>query len=497
MKYQIRSGHVHNLRTGCLVVGVFESKRLSEAAQRLDEASGGTISRIIRRGDIEGKTGQTLMLYDLPNVRSERVLLTGCGKQRKFDDNAYRKVIETSAASVQNSGATDACCCLIELPVGTRNTRWKIRQAVIGIESKLYTFDQTKSAKEPPSHPLKKMILVAPHSDDGKKNQQAMYEGSAIATGMSLARDLANLPGNICTPSYLAERARAIKKGKRALKLTVIDEQEMEKLGMGALLSVSRGSEQPAKLIILEYRGTDSKTKPIVLVGKGITFDTGGISIKPSEAMDEMKYDMAGAASVLGTIKACAEMELSINAVGIVAGAENMPGGRASKPGDIVTTMSGKTVEILNTDAEGRLVLCDALTYAQKFEPAFIIDIATLTGAVIIALGNHPSGLMGNDQKLIQDLIEAGVESGDRVWQLPLWNEYQEQLDSHFADIANIGGRPAGSITAACFLSRFTEGYRWAHLDIAGTAWRTGKEKGATGRPIPLLVDYLMKQVKK
>jgi len=497
MNYQIKSGHVQTLRTGCVVVGVFESKRLSESAQRLDEASGGAVSRILRRGDMEGKTGQTLMLYDLPNVRSERVLLTGCGKQRKFDDSTYRKVIETSATHLQTSGATDACCCLIELPVGKRSTRWKIRQAVIGTESKLYTFDQTKSVRKPPSHPLKKMILITSKNGHTKKNQQAVREGGAIADGMSLTRDLANLPGNICTPSFLAEQASIIKKGKRALKLKVINEAEMEKLGMEALLSVSRGSEQPAKLIILEYRGSDTKTKPIVLVGKGITFDTGGISIKPSEAMDEMKFDMAGAASVLGTIKACAEMELSINAVGIVAGAENMPGGRASKPGDIVTTMSGKTVEILNTDAEGRLVLCDALTYARKFDPAFVIDIATLTGAVIIALGNHPSGLMGNDQQLIQDLIEAGNDSGDRVWQMPLWSEYQEQLESNFADIANIGGRPAGAVTAACFLSRFTEDYRWAHLDIAGTAWRSGKDKGATGRPVPLLVDYLMKQVKK
>ncbi len=496
MNYQIKSGNVQTLRTGCVVVGVFESNRLSAAAQQLDSASGGTIARILRRGDMEGKTGQTLMLYDLPNVRSERVLLTGCGKQREFDDDAYRKALEATATSLQTSGATDACSCLAELPVGKRNTSWKIRQAVVSTEAKLYTFDQTKSVRKAPSHPLKKLTLIISNGSVTKKEQQAIHEGSAIAAGMSLTRDLANLPGNICTPSYLAEQAKAIKKGKRAVKVKIIDEPEMEKLGMGALLSVSRGSEQPAKLITLEYRGTDAKTKPIVLVGKGITFDTGGISIKPSEAMDEMKYDMAGAASVLGTIKACAQMELSVNAVGIVASAENMPGGRASKPGDIVTTMSGKTVEILNTDAEGRLVLCDALTYAKRFEPAVVIDIATLTGAVIIALGNHPSGLMGNDEKLVQDLIDAGNKSGDLVWQLPLWKQYQEQLESNFADIANIGGRPAGAVTAACFLSHFTTDYRWAHLDIAGTAWRSGKDKGASGRPVPLLMDYLLKQVK-
>jgi leucyl aminopeptidase len=322
--------------------------------------------------------------------------------------------------------------------------------------------------------------------------EQALAQGTAISAGMALAKDLANLPGNICTPSYLAEQAMALKKGKRRLRVQVLDEAEMEKLGMGALLSVSRGSEQPARLISLEYRGADKGVKPVVLVGKGITFDTGGISIKPSEAMDEMKFDMCGAASVLGTLQACADMGLAINVVGIIAAAENMPSGRASRPGDIVTTLSGKTVEILNTDAEGRLVLCDALSYARRFDPQVLIDIATLTGACIIALGHHPSGLLANEDGLADALLAAGETSGDRVWRLPLWDDYQEQLKSNFADLANIGGRPAGTITAACFLSRFTEDYHWAHLDIAGTAWRSGKEKGATGRPVPLLAQYLL-----
>jgi leucyl aminopeptidase len=314
----------------------------------------------------------------------------------------------------------------------------------------------------------------------------------AIASGMRLTKDLANLPGNICKPEYLAEQARFLKKAYPDLKVSILDEKEMEELGMGALLAVGRGSVNPPRLIVMEYRGTDKKQQPVVLVGKGITFDTGGISLKPGEAMDEMKYDMGGAASVFGALKACSEMQLPLNVVGVIASAENMPDGNATRPGDIVTTMSGQTVEILNTDAEGRLVLCDALTYVKKFDPEVVIDIATLTGACIIALGSHASGMLSNHSPLANDLISAGKASFDRIWELPLWDDYQEQLDSNFADFANIGGRPAGTITAACFLARFTQKYHWAHLDIAGTAWKSGKEKGATGRPVPLLMQYLM-----
>jgi leucyl aminopeptidase len=320
-----------------------------------------------------------------------------------------------------------------------------------------------------------------------------LEEGLAIAHGVSLAKDLGNLPPNVCTPTYLADQARELAKRYR-MKATVLEAEDMEKLGMGALLSVARGSAQPPKLIVLEHRGGAKAQKPVALVGKGITFDTGGISLKPASEMDEMKFDMCGAASVLGTLKAVGEMRLPINVVGVIPTTENMPGGRATKPGDIVTTMSGQTVEILNTDAEGRLILCDALTYASRFEPAAVIDIATLTGACVIALGHVASGLYANDEALAKEVLAAADAAFDRAWHLPLWDDYQEQLKSNFADFANIGGRPAGSVTAACFLARFTKKFRWAHLDIAGTAWKSGREKGATGRPVPLLTQFLLRR---
>lgn len=491
MEFKARAGPLAQQRGPCTVVGVFESRHLSEAAKQLDEASGGYISKLLRRGDMAGEAGQTLMLYDLQGVQSERVLLVGCGPVNTFDDQTYRKVSAAAATALHKSAVTEAVSFLSTLAVKDRDLAWHICQAVTSTDDALYTFDETKSEKKETKRPLKRLALMVPERKDIAAGEAAIGEGLAIAAGTALAKDLGNLPANICTPTYLAEQAKALKRTSRKLKIQIVSETQMEALGMGALLSVSRGSEQPAKLITLEYRGGPANAKPIVLVGKGITFDTGGISIKPSEAMDEMKFDMCGAASVLGTLKACTQMELPVNVVGIVASAENMPSGRASKPGDVVTTLSGQTVEILNTDAEGRLVLCDALTYAERFEPEVVIDIATLTGACIIALGHHPSGLLSNAQPLAEDLLKAGQTSGDRVWQLPLWEDYQEQLKSNFADMANIGGRPAGTITAACFLARFTKHYRWAHLDIAGTAWRTGKEKGATGRPVPLLTHYL------
>ena len=325
-----------------------------------------------------------------------------------------------------------------------------------------------------------------------------VLRGRALVAGMDLSKDLSNLPGNVATPTYLADQAKSLGRSYKSIKTTVLDEKQMEKLGMGSLLSVSRGSRQPAKLIVMEYKGTIAKTKqkPVVLVGKGLTFDAGGISIKPSAGMDEMKYDMVGGASVFGTIKAIAEMELPINVVGVVPSSENLPDGDANKPGDIVTSMSGQTIEILNTDAEGRLILCDALTYSKKFDPDVVIDIATLTGACVVALGSHATGMLSNNDALAGKLLEAGQKCGDRAWQLPLWDEYDEQLKSPFADMANIGGKEAGTITAACFLSRYTKEFTWAHLDIAGTAWKSGANKGATGRPVPLLTQYLIDKAK-
>ena len=327
--------------------------------------------------------------------------------------------------------------------------------------------------------------------------KQSVDQAAATVHGIDLAKTLGNLPGNICTPSYLAAKSLALGKEHKSIKTTVLEEKDMQKLGMGSFLSVTRGSEQPAKLISLEYYGADKKQKPIVLVGKGITFDSGGISLKPGAEMDEMKYDMCGAASVLGTLQAIAKMGLKINVVGVIPTCENMPSGTATKPGVIVTSMSGQTIEILNTDAEGRLILCDALTYSAKFNPDTVIDIATLTGACVIALGHVASGMFANEDKLARELLAAGEQSYDRAWQLPLWEDYQPLLDSNFADMANIGGRAGGTITAACFLARFTKDYRWAHLDIAGTAWKSGKEKGSTGRPVPLLTQYLINRASR
>ena len=408
--------------------------------------------------------------------------------------------IGSTIKALNASGANDATLFLTEIPLKERSIAWKIRQAAsIALETD-YRFEQFKSEKT--SKGLQKLIFAVESSDQVVDAEEALAQGLAIAEGVTLARNLGNLPGNVCTPSYLAETALKLAK-EYSIDCKVLERADMQKLGMHSLLSVAKGSHQPPKLIVLNYRGSTTKkskgktSKPLVLVGKGITFDSGGISLKPGEAMDEMKFDMCGAASVLGTLKAVAQMKLPIDLTVIVPTTENMPGGAASKPGDIVASMSGQTIEILNTDAEGRLILCDALTYAERFEPETVIDVATLTGACVIALGHVASGLFANDDNLAQDLMKAGNEALDRAWQMPLWDDYQDLLKSNFADMANIGGRTAGSVSAACFLSRFTKKFSWAHLDIAGTAWKSGAEKGATGRPVPLLVHYLLKRAGK
>ncbi|TNF33911.1 MAG: leucyl aminopeptidase [Gammaproteobacteria bacterium] len=491
MEFSVKSGSPEKQRISCVAVGVFESRKMSHSAQLMDEASGGYISNLIRRGECEGKPGQTLLLHNVPNTLCDRVLLIGCGKEKNFDTRAFHQANSVVAKFLDERGATEVFSCLTELNVKNRDAAWKVQHAVRATEDALYRFDQLKSKKESSRRPLRRIIFSLPSRRELPEGEQAVRQGMAIASGMTLAKDLANLPGNVCTPTYLAEQAKALQKTYRKFEVSVLEEKDMEKLGMGSLLSVARGSRQPAKFIIMEYKGTTDDQKPIVFVGKGVTFDSGGISLKPGAAMDEMKFDMCGAASVIGTLSACAELQLPINVVGLVPATENLPDGQATKPGDIVTSMSGITIEILNTDAEGRLILCDALTYAAKYDPEVVIDVATLTGACVIALGSHPAGLLGNHNPLINDLITAGKTSGDRCWELPLWDDYQDQLDSNFADVANIGGKEAGTITAACFLSRFTKKYRWAHLDIAGVAWKSGKDKGATGRPVPLLMQYV------
>lgn len=478
---------------GCIIVGVFKPKRLSESAKKLDKIYNGGITKICQRGVNDGSLGTVTVLHNFRKSKHTSIIIVGCGEQDKFTLSAFQRVLARVATEINKCNCSDVINGLIELPVKDANLLTKSQLSVIAHESSTYRYTETKPKAAKNKSRLRKIKFTAKKREEADEIREGAEYGNAISSGINLAKDLGNLPGNICTPSYLANQAMSLKKGNRKLNITVLEENQMKKLGMGALISVSNGSVEPAKLVCIEYKGGEPNERPIALVGKGITFDTGGISIKPGAAMDEMKFDMCGAASVLGTLKACCELNLPLNVVGILACAENMPGGRATKPGDIVTTMSGQTVEILNTDAEGRLVLCDALTYVEKYKPDTVIDIATLTGACVVALGHVPSGLMTNDDGLAKDLISAGNLSGDRTWQLPLWDDYQSQLESNFADMANIGGRWGGTITAACFLSRFTKKYRWAHLDIAGVAWHSsGKQKGATGRPVPLLTEYLL-----
>jgi len=493
VEFSTKQGSPAAAKSGCVVVGVFESRKLSAPAAAIDKATRGALSRTLQAGDMDGRAGTTLVLHGLLALASERVLLVGLGPEASFNAKAYRNALQSALRAIKSTGAVDAEIHLTTLAVGKRDATWRIAQAATLAIEAAYRFDRMKSKPETPASALKRLTLVYARTDERRQAERGLEQGLALGHGISLAKDLGNLPGNVCTPAYLAEQAKELAKRYR-MKLQVLDRADMEKLGMGTLLSVARGSAEPPKLIVLEYRGGPKKQKPVALVGKGVTFDTGGTSLKPAPEMDEMKFDMSGAGSVLGTLKAVGEMRLPINVVGIIPATENMPGSRATKPGDIVTSMSGQTVEILNTDAEGRLILCDALTYAERFDPAAVIDIATLTGACVIALGHVVSGLFANDDSLAKEVLAAGEASHDRAWHMPLHDEYQEQLKSNFADFANIGGRPAGAVTAACYLSRFTKKFKWVHLDVAGTAWKSGKEKGSTGRPVPLLTQFLIRR---
>jgi leucyl aminopeptidase len=489
VEFSIKQSSPEKQRSGCVVVGVYEGGKLSEAAQLLDQSASHHLSKLVSRGDMNGKIGNTLMLHHVANIAADRVLMVGLGKASEFAEKQLLDGLRAGLGALQKTACKDAAFYLTDLSVKGRDEAWKIMQTVLAAAESGYRCDQLKS-KPAEASVLRKILLGCSGKPDNAA-QTALRQATAIAHGMKLAKDLGNSPGNICTPTYLAGQAKTLAREHR-LKAAILEESDMRKLGMHSLLSVTRGSRQPAKLITLEYHGGNKKQKPVVLVGKGITFDSGGISLKPGADMDEMKYDMCGAASVFGTMRAIAEIGLKLNVIGVIPSCENMPDGAASKPGDIVKSMSGQTIEILNTDAEGRLILCDALTYSARFEPDTVVDIATLTGACVIALGHVASGLYSNEDKLARELLDAGDYSNDRAWQLPLWDDYQQQLDSNFADMQNIGGRAGGSITAACFLSRFAKDYRWAHLDIAGTAWKSGKEKGATGRPVPLLTQYLI-----
>lgn len=490
MEFSIKNGNPEKQRTDCVVVGVFEGSNLTSAAKDLDKASGKAISTILKNGDFDGKLSTSLQLHQLADVAATRVMLVGLGKQEDFSEKQYRQAVRT-AVKAMPKGVVQAGFFLAEIDIKKSTVHTKVAQLVEVALDATYTVNAIK-AKKAEGCTLNKVAIFVEKSDTDTA-EAAIKQGGAIGAGVALAKDLGNLPPNICTPTYLGEQAKALAK-QYGFKVEVLEKAEIEKLGMGSFLGVAQGSVEPPRLIVLQHLTGKKDQKPVVLVGKGITFDTGGISLKPGADMDEMKYDMCGAASVLGTFKAIGEMNLPLNVVGVIPTCENMPDAGATKPGDILTSMSGLTIEVLNTDAEGRLILCDALTYAERFEPSAVVDIATLTGACVIALGHHPSGLFSNKDALAKELLQAGEAAHDRAWHMPLWEEFQTQLDSNFADMANIGGRAGGSITAACFLSRFTKKYDWAHLDIAGTAWKSGKEKGGTGRPVPLLTTFLIQR---
>ncbi len=481
---------IASAKTGCVAVAVFENKQLSQAAASLDQ--GGEISAALKSGDITGKPGSTLLLRGVGGVAATRVLLVGLGGMDAISEKSFASAVGATLKVFSTLGAADGIIAFPLAGVKERDESWAVRCIVTAAHESAFRTDAQKSKKDPAPAGVRKLTIAAGATAQLKG---ALAQAIAIANGMDLTKELGNLSANVCTPSYLAETARKLGRDFK-FEVEVLERKQLQALRMGSFLSVTNGSEEPPKFIVLKHLGGKAKDAPVVLVGKGITFDTGGISIKPGAAMDEMKYDMCGAASVLGTFRAIGEIGLKQNVIGIIAACENMPSGRATKPGDIVTSMNGLTIEVLNTDAEGRLVLCDALTYAERFNPAAVIDIATLTGACIVALGHHNSGLFtrSDDQheQLAAALLAAGKQAGDTAWRLPIEEAYNEQLKSNFADLANIGSPGGASVTAACFLENFTRKYTWAHLDIAGTAWKSGGAKGATGRPVPLLTTYLL-----
>jgi leucyl aminopeptidase len=471
----------------CVVVGIYADGSLGPAAQALDAASGGRLAALVSRGDVSGKTGRTALLQDLPGVKSPRVLAVGLGDKAKFAVPQYLKAVGDGVRTLRSGPVKHALLTLTELPVKGRDAGWNVRQAAIAADHAAYEYTATRS--KPAEVTLARLTLSG-----APALQAELDRGLAVAAGVQLSRELGNLPPNICNPGYLAAQAEGLATQFDDVTCDVLEREQMELLGMGSLLAVARGSANPPRLIVLNYKGAGD-AKPFALVGKGITFDTGGINLKTQGGIEEMKFDMLGAASVLGAFLATVRMRLPINLVCVVAAVENMPDADAYRPSDILTSMSGKTIEVGNTDAEGRLILCDALTYVQRFEPQAIVDVATLTGACVIALGKYAHGLFSKHDDLAGELAEAGELVFDRAWRMPLWDEYQTLIESAFADIYNIGGKGAGAITAACFLSRFTEGQRWAHLDIAGTSWDEGRKGLANGRPVGLLSQWLIGRV--
>ncbi len=491
MRSFIVTGSAARQKTDCAIVGLHEGAAPGGAAAQLDSALGGRIARLLKRGDFKGRAAE-VALIDAERGPAERVLVIGLGKKEGYNRKRYKKALAVALAAVARTGARDAVSYLGLDTIATTDAYYRARLAAEAVGLSLYRVPAIRSKRDRSEPRLKSFGHAVPDRDHKADAERGLAHGLGIAAGTALTRDLANLPANVCTPGYLAQQARELAKRYKSVRAQVLDERELKRLKMGSFLSVTAGTDEPAKLIVLRYSGGRKGEAPVVLVGKGVTFDSGGISLKQPPGMDEMKFDMTGAASVFGAVKAAAEIGLKKNVVGLVPACENMPSGRATKPGDIVTSMSGQTIEVINTDAEGRLILCDALTYSRRFKPEVVVDVATLTGACVVALGAHISAVMSNDDDLADELEEAGRRSEDRCWRMPLAEEYHDQLKSNFADFANACGRDGGAITAACFLAKFTDGLRWAHLDIAGTAYLTGSQKGSTGRPVPLLVDFLL-----
>ncbi|MEW9891046.1 MAG: leucyl aminopeptidase [Candidatus Symbiodolus clandestinus] len=498
MEFKITGHPIEQPSNVCRVVGIFESRQLSAAAEQLNTLSGGTINSLLQQGALDGRVGQWLMLHQPPQLPFERLLLIGCGKADEMSFDRLQKIVQKVVHCLNETGCVQALLSLTEWPIKAGGLDRIVRYAVESVQDGLYRFDQLKQHPKPVARSLQQLIFPVATPAEQSIAETAIAQGEVISQGIKQAKDLANMPPNLCTPTVLADQACQLAQRFQAkLETTLVDAQQMKALGMNAYYAVGQGSQHEPVMSIIHHRNHPTPaTKPIVLVGKGLTFDSGGISLKPGLNMDEMKYDMSGAAAVYGVMQAAAELQLPLNIIGVLAGCENMPGGKAYRPGDILTTLSGQTVEVLNTDAEGRLVLCDVLTYVERFDPELVIDIATLTGACVIALGHHISGLMANQQPLADELLAAAQQANDPVWQLPLEESYQKQLKSNFADLANIGDRSAGTLVAGCFLSNFAKAYPWAHLDIAGTAWRSGKMKGATGRPVALLMQFLLNRAK-
>ena len=491
MEHFTTTSNASRKATDCLVVGIYDGGKLGIGAEQVDAASGGLLKRLAKSGDLSGELGNCRVLAGIDGVRASRVAVVGLGAAGGYGTKQFRVALGAAIRALAGARVRQVLNALTLEPAGDSSPYYLARHTAQGVGEALYRFTAMKSGKKPATMPLKKVGIILANRSETTGAMRGLEHGHAIAEGVNLCRELGNLPANVCTPSHLARTAQKLAREYKNLRTQVLAEAEMKRLGMHSLLSVTAGTNEPAKFIVMRYKGAGAAA-PIALVGKGVTFDSGGISLKPGPGMDEMKFDMCGAASVISTMAIVAKLQLPVNLNVVVPAVENLPSGLATKPGDIVKSMSGQTIEILNTDAEGRLILCDALTYSRRFKPDVVIDVATLTGACVIALGNHRTGVMSNNDDLAGEILAAGIAADDRGWQLPLADEYAEQLKSNFADFANVGGREGGAITAGCFLGKFTDGLKWAHLDVAGTAWKSGKEKGASGRPVPMLAEFVL-----